>query len=469
MKKIIQLSLILLIKLNFVTAQSFQVDTLQLRGNLNKYINLVIMGDGYISTEQDSFISDAVNLVDYLFTQPPWSNYKNYFNVFAIKVISNQSGAKHPNTAGDCSNASPQVPVSNSDTYLGCSFDSYGIHRLVVPFNTSNIVNALATNFPNYDQVFIISNTTYYGGSGGVYATATVNISSNEIVAHEIGHSFAYLADEYYAGDMYAKEKPNMTKETDSTLVKWKNWNGYSGVGIFQHCCGGNSSLWYKPHTGCKMQYLGYPYCSVCTETIIEKTHFLANPIVSYQPIATTIDSSTKVLDFKLTELMKPVPNTLKSTWKLDGATISNNTDSIQLNQDILSNGMHTLTTTVIDTTFLLRVDTHSTIHFSVVSWNINKKSTGIQLTATKNKISYSVFPNPSTSNLNVSLEYDKKSKLSLQVISSDGRIIEQITDETSDNGKYFKTFSIDHFAKGNYVIVFKSGDIIHTKTFVKQ
>ena len=100
----------------------------------------------------------------------------------------------------------------------------------------------LAKNFPNYDQVCILANTPYYGGSGGSYATTTLNTASNEIYAHEIGHSFAALSDEYYAGDGYAGERVNMTKETNPLLVKWKNWMNINGIGIYQHCCGGNSA-----------------------------------------------------------------------------------------------------------------------------------------------------------------------------------------------------------------------------------
>src|SRR5687767_4126792 len=105
MKKIILLILIQLIALNNVNSQILQVDTLQYKGDINVYINLVIMGDGYTIAEQNDFISDATDLSNYLFTQSPWLNYLNYFNVFAIRVISAQSGTTHPNTASDCSSA----------------------------------------------------------------------------------------------------------------------------------------------------------------------------------------------------------------------------------------------------------------------------------------------------------------------------------------------------------------------------
>lgn len=470
MRKIFFLTLIQYLLLNYGNAQTFQVDTLQYKGDINGYINLVIMGDGYTTSQQGNFITNATNLSNYLLAQSPWSNYINYFNVFAIRVISSQSGATHPGTASDCSFASPPVPISNPTTYLGCSFDSYGIHRLVVPNNISNIVNVLSTNFPSYDQVFVIANSPYYGGSGGSNATSTTDSNSPEICAHEIGHSFAYLADEYYAGDVYAAENPNMTQQTNSALVKWTNWIGYNGIGIYQHCCGGQSASWYRPHDNCKMRYLGSPYCNVCSETIIEKIHSLVNTIVSYTPTTLNISLPNQYLDFNLSILMKPIPNTLNIVWKLDGASVLNNSDSIQIDQNTLSIGTHTLTTTVVDTTALIRVNNHSTIHFSTVTWTINKTFTGIQLTSSDNKITYSIFPNPSSNILNISVESDKHGgKISIQIVSLDGKIVQQVVNEALVDGKYLNAINVEHLTNGTYFILFKSQDAEQTLSFIKQ
>jgi hypothetical protein len=81
------------------------------------------------------------------------------------------------------------------DNYFGSAFDSYNIHRLLVPTKTFAINNVLATNVPNYDQVVILVNSPYYGGSGGQFATSSTHTSANEIAIHEIGHSFVGLID----------------------------------------------------------------------------------------------------------------------------------------------------------------------------------------------------------------------------------------------------------------------------------
>jgi IgA Peptidase M64 len=232
--KTIYFFLIQLILVNVANSQIFVVENIQYKGDASKFINIVIVGDGFDATEQVKFTTKAKELSDYLFTQSPWSNYKDFFNVYGIKVISNQSGIKHPNNLTDC--VSSGAPTSNPDCYFGSSFDSSGIHRLVVPKNTTAIDNVLATNFPNYDQVIVLANSDYYGGSGGFYCTATINTSSSEILAHELGHSFARLGDEYYAGDSYFAEKPNMTKESNVGLIKWKNWLSTTPIGVFNYC-----------------------------------------------------------------------------------------------------------------------------------------------------------------------------------------------------------------------------------------
>lgn len=458
----------LLVEVTCTRAQVFKVDTLTYNGDIGKYINIVILGDGYTSTQQATFKADAGKLSAYLLTQVPWSSYADYFNVFAIEVISADSGAKHPNTAPDCSGTS--VPVSSPNTYLGCTFDAYGIHRLVVPMNAANITNVLTTNFPTYDQVLIISNSPYYGGSGGSYATSTIHTSSKEVTAHEIGHSFTGLADEYYAGDGYAGERVNMTQQTNPSLIKWKAWIGTNSTGVYQHCCGGNSALWYKPsnHT-CKMELLNSPFCSVCGEAIIESIHARVNPVVSYLPATAAVTSSQQKISFKLTKLMKPQPNTLNILWKLDGKIISKGTDSVIVDQGPLTAGVHTLTASVTDTTALLRVTNHATVHISTVTWTINKSATGVALMPSDNEFSCAIYPNPAAKLLNVSLELEKRSSVVIGLFSLDGRLVRQISAKSLNPGKQMNSIDVESLIPGVYMISVQVGEYMHTQRWIKE
>src|SRR5688500_7722886 len=111
-------------------AQVFDVDTIRYNGDISKFFNLVIMGDGYTNSELDDFFTDAQTFTNDFFSVVPFLHYQSYCNVFAIKVPSNESGASHPGTAFDVTE--PVFPVSVVDNYFGSTFDQYGIHRLLV-------------------------------------------------------------------------------------------------------------------------------------------------------------------------------------------------------------------------------------------------------------------------------------------------------------------------------------------------
>jgi hypothetical protein len=74
--------------------------------------------------------------------------------VFAIKVPSNVSGAA-------------DNPNQLIDNYFGSTYNYSGIERLLVPVHSAQIVNVLASQLPESDQVILIVNDTRYGGSGG--------------------------------------------------------------------------------------------------------------------------------------------------------------------------------------------------------------------------------------------------------------------------------------------------------------
>ena len=350
-----------------VQAQVFDVDTLQYQGNTSSYINFVIMGDGYTLAEQSKFVNDANRFKNYFFDQPPYVYYKNYFNVFVIKEPSLESGVKHPHTAGDCPDS---MPAANPNNYFGSTFDRSGIHRLVAFTNTAAIGRILSRNFPLYDQVVVLANSNYYGGSGGTYPVATVNTASNEIAVHEIGHSFAALADEYWAGAGYGAENANRTQEINPLLVKWKNWLGINGIGMYNYGGKAPLSIWYRPHEGCKMQYLGRPFCSVCTEAIIERIHSLVQPVAGSFPADTLLPQPDTLRVFSAT-LVKPQPNTLKMQWRINGQPVAAGQDSIAVMPGLFTLDTNTVQLTVLDTSSLLRADEHYSRHVYSVSWKV--------------------------------------------------------------------------------------------------
>ena len=350
-------------------AQVFPTIAIQDNGDVNKRINFVYLAEGYTAVQQPTFQIDAARINTDLFAQTPFSNYINFFNAYRIEVPSTQSGADHPGNATDVTE--PSHPVQSVSTYFNSTFDYFNIHRLLVPTNGTAITNVLASNLPQYDQAFIVVNSPHYGGSGGQFATSSTEASSSEVAIHEIGHSFAGLSDEYWAGDFYAGENHNMTQETNPTLVRWDEWHGTSGVGIYQHCCGGTSSSWYRPHQNCKMQYLGAPFCAVCRQRLIDVIYSLVTPIDAYSPTAAAQTYGCGPMTFDL-DMVYPTPNTLEIEWILNGSVVSTNLETISLSSSQLNAGMNTLVAKVTDKTTLSRSYLPNDGYEFTVSWTID-------------------------------------------------------------------------------------------------
>lgn len=459
------LSILTLITFHISFSQVFEVENIKNSGDMNNRINIVIMGDGYQASEFDKFETDANNFVTDMFSQSPFSQYSDYFNVYIIKVPSNESGASHPANAIDIENCAG-IPIAVVDNYFGTSYDSYGTHRLLYTENSAAIMSVLADNFPLYDQGLLLVNAPYYGGSGGTFPIASTGDYASEIAIHEIGHSLVNLKDEYYPGDILAEEGINMTQESDINLVKWSNWITSNGIGVYPYGTTGNPATWFRPHQSCKMRVLGNAFCSVCREGIIEKVHDIVSPIDSYLPNSSPLEDPSLPLEFSLS-LVKPLPNTLESSWTLNSNEFASDVDTISLLESDLNEGTNSLTVVVTDNTTLQRIDNHETIHAYTVNWSINISTIGIaEVTSEENNLNISMFPNPSQDLVNFSYKNTLGSGLTIEIISLDGKKL--LTTELSNNER--STIDISTFSAGVYLVNFYSNKVlIANKKLVKN
>ncbi|MFM7023189.1 MAG: M64 family metallopeptidase [Flavobacteriales bacterium] len=429
-----------------LSAQVFDVDTIYWTGPSSNRVNIVLLGDGYTAGQQGKFITDATTITNAFFNTTPYKEYKNYINVLAIKVISNQSGASHAQNAtdkGSDANCSA-LAISTVDNYFGSSFDcgNGSYHRLLCASKSSKVGPVMAANWPDYDQVLILANSTHYGGAGGSIAVTSVNSSATEIAIHEVGHSFAYLADEYWAGSQYAtNSKPNMTNNADVNTVKWKPWVGTVGsmtVGLYPHSGDAN---WKKPVTGkCKMEYLGtnYPFCPVCAEAHVLKFLDLTKPYDAFSPSnASTLDASADVL-FDITTVL-PVPNTLEIQWSVNGSVVSTGSaSSYTALLSALNDGDNTVKASILDKSTLIRSASHTTAHTYAINWTVNKSAaTGVTVTAKTDDFEYVIYPNPSNSETQLIYYLDKSTNVGVSLHDIFGKEISVMTAQQQMEGDY--------------------------------
>lgn len=243
-------------------------------------LDVVILGDGYQAWQLDKFHQDARRYAQVLLTTPPFERYKERINVWAVASPSRHSGVDEPRKG------------IFKDTALSMSFNTFGSPRYLM--TTDNLaVRDIAANAP-YDAIYIVSNTSRYGG-GGIYNLYASFVSDSEydeyVFVHEFGHSFGGLGDEYYTSkvaynDMYPRGvepwEPNITAQRVRARVKWRPLIDAATpiptpaddpamadtVGLFEGA-GYSAKGLFRPAQDCKMFNKGKKdFCPVCRQAV---------------------------------------------------------------------------------------------------------------------------------------------------------------------------------------------------------
>jgi len=192
-----------------------------INGNPHAKVDLVFLAEGYTSDAKDKFKSDVDRFTGYLFETEPYKSAKNRFNIYGVFQPSPENALDEPR----------QGIFKN--TVLNASFNAFDLDRYVLTEEGKRL-RKIASQVP-YDTIVIMVNSKRYGGGGiyNDYCIATVDSAvSKRLFLHEFGHSFAGLADEYYASavsynDFYPKGieplEPNITALLNPDQVKWKD------------------------------------------------------------------------------------------------------------------------------------------------------------------------------------------------------------------------------------------------------
>lgn len=255
-------------------------------GDPAKKVDIVLLAEGYTADEQEKFMKDAERFKDYLLSWTPFNKMKDRFNIWVVPVVSLESGT--------------DVPGANvwKNTVFDSHFYTFGTERYINTVNNKAVRDA-AGNAP-YDQIYILANTTKYGGAGifNFYSICTSdNDNSGFVFCHEFGHAFGGLGDEYGADGSvedfydlnYEPWEPNLTTLVDFSS-KWQSMvkegtpiptpdtkGNTKLVGAFEGA-GYVSKGVYRPVHDCSMKSIrNDDFCPVCVKALIEMVNFVAN------------------------------------------------------------------------------------------------------------------------------------------------------------------------------------------------
>ncbi|MGH2686248.1 MAG: M64 family metallopeptidase, partial [Actinomycetota bacterium] len=306
--------------------------------------DIVIVGDGYTADQMDLFHEHAADKWETIRTTEPFATYANYFNVWVVDVVSNQSGVDND-----------PLPGTQKDTALDMQFWCSGTERLLCMNNTK--AQQFAALAPEADQVLGLANSTKYGGAGGAYATSSGgNAKAGQITVHELGHSIGKLADEYiyyyragvdedaeedvtipapyvmYVGDVQGEPgQYNITASPEAEMrtsqIKWWRWLGEpspDGTVVGTYEGGGYYRMgMYRPTDASLMRFLGRPFNLPGREKMTQSFYEFVDPIESAPPQDIPLDRRKPLV----IDVVDPIGHALSIDWFVDGQLIPSAAD----------------------------------------------------------------------------------------------------------------------------------------------
>ena len=429
----------------------FPVNDILINGDRDKRVDIVFLAEGYTIEEMNKFALDVQGVLDGFFDEPPFKEYISYFNVTAVEVPSRESGTDHPCTAPDCP---PDFPKEMVNTYFNSTFDLHKIHNLLYVRNTELVFRVLQANTPDWDIAFVLVNTPWPGGGGGQLAVISASPYASEFALHEVGHSFASLADEYesLSSEMEGYEAPNVTAEVFRQYIRWNTWINASTpvptpetyeymyiVGLFEGAVY-NTTGWYRPRLYCKMRAGGVPFGEVCREQItLSIFGAIGSAVDSYQPVESYVTiQESETVTFTV-DRMNPVPNTVTTDWYFDGQLAASATDTLVVYGSAYTEDDYELTAVVSDMTPFVRNDPDELLKSEII-WNVS-----IEKGITDGSIDglaevamlHQNVPNPFNPTTTVTFSLPGAGHVRVDVFDALGRHIVTLIDEVKEAGTH--------------------------------
>jgi len=219
--------------------------------------NIVYLAEGYKEFERERFDLNIENAVNWVFSTEPFKGYKEYFNVYSVFAISQDSGVAlyegGKNTAfGSYLESNVMLNISKENRQLGYQ---YALRACKQPHNIGFIINESGGMYINSSTRAIFQDTEGQGAhhpylDENFYPIAFISGPGVGTMMHELAHNFK-LADEYgpysdsyrsgEAGVEIIKRTHNADWIKDPGEVSWSYFigrKGYENVGVFPGCNG---------------------------------------------------------------------------------------------------------------------------------------------------------------------------------------------------------------------------------------
>jgi len=178
------------IQIRPVPARGYEQRYIRKSGNITDCVDIVIVSEGYTADETEKFFDDCRRADEALFSHEPFTAMQQRFNVLAVAVPAEDSGASVPRLG------------QWKRTTTGTRYDTFYIDRYLMTDRMHTLYDLLGE--APFEHIIVLVNTNRYGG-GGIYNSITVATADHAtfkpVLVHEFGHAYGGLGDEYDYGD----------------------------------------------------------------------------------------------------------------------------------------------------------------------------------------------------------------------------------------------------------------------------
>jgi len=301
------------------TSNGSVISTTLVQGDASKAsnrINMIVFGDGYLMGELGKYDNDVTIFLNSFFKIEPYSYYQSYFNVYKVRVASTDSGVTQcdinpqitkktyfSSTFGDIKNIyAPgecdtsvvgQLPAVSSSREM---HPDTGALSLAVSHSTCATSQNTESCIPTSGAIMqvILANSIREGATAenGQYAIIT-NVSTDpnwvlgSVLAHESGHSLAYLVDEYNekTNAVLCGAPPsfamNIGASDNPTSDPWSYWAAnnlpsnypFPSINIGAYYPSDSCLDWYHATTQSLMYAYNLPFYQVNSDAVIKNIY----------------------------------------------------------------------------------------------------------------------------------------------------------------------------------------------------
>lgn len=330
-------------------------------GELKDGYPIYVLGDGWTQKDLDEgkFKETVDRTISGLWQIPPYDHYRHIFHIERYDLVSPTHGCMMLEPNIDKVPAEKREEYKSRKTPLQVYWPSVKGAPEIEVAGMNKVEKEILKDRPPGVVVIItpdteIANAAAVNGKRnsivlmGSWEDAADSTPIHAILAHEMGHAFFNLGDEYGGPKELPTAEPNAPNVTkDDKNPKWS-----SIVKTPPVAKGGQSNFLFHPTVACRMNEKPYKsdFCAVCLQGTTMAVSSKFTPIESYEPVKKYVVASPfSGLTFKVK--LRGQNRDFTWNWIYDGrsmgagSSVKNSTtgSTTELTVNVASGGLHHL------------------------------------------------------------------------------------------------------------------------------